>query len=229
MRGILTAFSVNCGYFSLILHQSSTSGSFLKVIFNHLLRSETIINEHFVVRYWCILYFDESLTMHDFIISCVGQLENSALLSLCITILLFSYSVVSNPCDSMDCSPPNSSVCRISQEAIYRVGCHFILQGIFLTHGLNPSLHIGRWILYQWDMRDHIQLKKMTFVSYNTDLIRKVLKYWETLKFPAVAYRFSKILVFIASYHWQLSIFPLQVIDSLYFWENTKYPSLNKP
>ena len=33
------------------------------------------------------------------------------------------------------------------------VGCHFLLQGIFLTQGSNPSLlrllH-GRWILYHW-------------------------------------------------------------------------------
>ena len=146
-----------------------------------------------------------------------------------ITILLFSYSVVSNSCDSMDFSPPDFSVCGISQATIHGVGCYFLFQGIFLTQGWNPSLRIGRRILYQWDTRDHIQFLKITFVNYNTDLIRKVLKYWETLNFPAVAYRFSKILVFIASYHWQLSVFPLQVIYSLYFWENTKYPSLNKP
>ena len=28
------------------------------------------------------------------------------------------------------------------------VGCHFLLQGVFLTHGLNPSLSHGRQILY---------------------------------------------------------------------------------
>ena len=30
------------------------------------------------------------------------------------------------------------------------VGCDFLLQGIFLTQGLNPCLLLGRWILYQW-------------------------------------------------------------------------------
>ena len=30
------------------------------------------------------------------------------------------------------------------------VGCHFLLQGIFLTHRSNPSLLLGRWILYHW-------------------------------------------------------------------------------
>ena len=28
------------------------------------------------------------------------------------------------------------------------VGCHFHLQGIFLTQGSNPHLLLGRWILY---------------------------------------------------------------------------------
>ena len=30
------------------------------------------------------------------------------------------------------------------------VGCHFLLQGIFPTQGLNPSLRHCRWILYHW-------------------------------------------------------------------------------
>ena len=30
------------------------------------------------------------------------------------------------------------------------MGCHFLLQGIFLTQGLNPCLLLGRWILYHW-------------------------------------------------------------------------------
>ena len=29
-------------------------------------------------------------------------------------------------------------------------GCHFLLQGIFLTQELNPCLLLGRWILYHW-------------------------------------------------------------------------------
>ena len=41
--------------------------------------------------------------------------------------------------------PANSSVHGISQAS---VGCHFLLQGIFPIHGLNPSLLLGRLILY---------------------------------------------------------------------------------
>ena len=44
-------------------------------------------------------------------------------------------------CDPMGCSPPGSSVHGISQGRNTGVGCHFILQGMFLTQGLNPHLH----------------------------------------------------------------------------------------
>ena len=51
-------------------------------------------------------------------------------------------------CDPMDCNPPGSSVHGISQARITGVGCNFLLQGIFLTQGLNPGLPHYRQILY---------------------------------------------------------------------------------
>ena len=42
-------------------------------------------------------------------------------------------------CDPKDCSPPGSSVHGIFQAKM-EVGCHFLLQGIFLTQGLNQCL-----------------------------------------------------------------------------------------
>ena len=54
-------------------------------------------------------------------------------------------------CDPMDCSPPGSSVCAVFPGKNTGVGYRFLLQGIFLTQGLNPHLlcllHC-RWILY---------------------------------------------------------------------------------
>ena len=47
-------------------------------------------------------------------------------------------------CNSMDYSPPASSVCGISQARITGVGCHFLLQGIFLSQGSNLSLLYDR-------------------------------------------------------------------------------------
>ena len=44
----------------------------------------------------------------------------------------------SSLCDSMDCSPPGSSVHGIFPARIPE--CHFLLQGIFPTQGSNPHL-----------------------------------------------------------------------------------------
>ena len=43
-------------------------------------------------------------------------------------------------CNPMDCSPPGSSVHEDSPGKNNGVGCHALLQGIFLTQGLNPRL-----------------------------------------------------------------------------------------
>ena len=51
-------------------------------------------------------------------------------------------------CKPMDCSPPGSSVHGDSPGKNTRVGCHVLLQGIFPTQGLNPSLPHCRRILY---------------------------------------------------------------------------------
>ena len=51
-------------------------------------------------------------------------------------------------CDTMDCSPPGSSVDGDSPGKNTGVGCHALLQGIFLTQGLNPGLPHCRQILY---------------------------------------------------------------------------------
>ena len=46
----------------------------------------------------------------------------------------------------MVCSLPGSSLHGILQDT--GVGCHFLLQGIFLTQGLNPSLLHSIQIIY---------------------------------------------------------------------------------
>ena len=67
---------------------------------------------------------------------------------LCCTQLLSDVRL----CDPVDCSPRGSSVHGIFRQE-YRVGCHFLLQGIFLTQGSNSHLlHLlhYRQILYNW-------------------------------------------------------------------------------
>ena len=51
--------------------------------------------------------------------------------------------------DPLDCSPPGSSVHGNSPGKNTGVGCHALLQGIFLTQGSIPGLPHCRWILYQ--------------------------------------------------------------------------------
>ena len=59
----------------------------------------------------------------------------------------------------MDCSLLGSSVSNILQERILEWGCHFLLQGIFLTQRLNLYLLYCRQINYNvlnsfllWDL-----------------------------------------------------------------------------
>ena len=60
-------------------------------------------------------------------------------------------------CNPIYCSPPHSSVHRDSPGKNTGVGCHVLLQGIFLTQGSNPGLPHCRQILYhliyQWSPR----------------------------------------------------------------------------
>ena len=53
------------------------------------------------------------------------------------TKVLQSYLTLYNP---MDCSPPGSSVHGASPGKNTGIGCHFLLQRIFLTQGMHPSL-----------------------------------------------------------------------------------------
>ena len=52
-------------------------------------------------------------------------------------------------CDPTDSSPPSSSVHWDSPSKNTGVGCHALLQGIFLTQKLNCGLLHFRRILYQ--------------------------------------------------------------------------------
>ena len=58
---------------------------------------------------------------------------------LLLLLLLSRFSRV-QLCYPMDCSPPGSSVRGDSPGKNTGVGCHALLQGIFLTQGSNPGL-----------------------------------------------------------------------------------------
>ena len=54
----------------------------------------------------------------------------------------------------MDCSPPGSSVHGIFLGKCTRVGCHFLLQGMFPNQGSNPGLPHCEKILSIWATRE---------------------------------------------------------------------------
>ena len=57
-------------------------------------------------------------------------------------------------CDPLDWSPPGSSVHGDSSGKNTGLGSHSLLQGIFLTQGLNPSILYCRQILSSWVTRE---------------------------------------------------------------------------
>ena len=75
----------------------------------------------------------------------------------------WSRSVMSDPFDPMDCSLPGFSVHGIFQSGNTGVGCHFLLQEIFPTQGLNPGLPHCRQMLYRLNQnlnKDRKYIKK---------------------------------------------------------------------
>ena len=66
-------------------------------------------------------------------------------------------------CDSMNCSPPGSSVHGDSPGKNTGVGYHALLQGI----GWNPGLLHCRWILYQLSY----QTSPLLYILYIEELI----------------------------------------------------------
>ena len=58
-------------------------------------------------------------------------------------------------CDPIDYSPPGSSVHKESPGKSTGVGCHALLQGIFLTQELNQGLLHCRRFFISWATREH--------------------------------------------------------------------------
>ena len=83
-----------------------------------------------------------------------------------------SYPTLCNP---VDYSPPGSTVRGDSPGKKTRVGCHFLLQGIFPTQGSNPGLLHCRWILYhlghQGSPRQRVSLQEKASEISMTGLI----------------------------------------------------------
>ena len=94
----------------------------------------------------------------------------------------FSHQVVSGSCHPMDCRLPGSSVHGILQARITGMGCHFLLQGIFLTHIASRFfthratgkpviskfwLCIFPWLFFSWTF-SHMNFNSCIFIISQT-------------------------------------------------------------
>ena len=69
--------------------------------------------------------------------------------------------------------------CHLATQLWGRVGCHFPLQGIFLTQGSNPCLRRGRWILYHWGPHVTVHLSKP--IEHTTECVCPSVNYKQRL------------------------------------------------
>ena len=76
------------------------------------------------------------------------------------------------------------------------VGCHFLLQGIFLIQGLNPVLSIGRWILYHWATR---KAPIHLFVVQSLSRVRLFLTLWTAACQASLSFIISQSLLKLMS------------------------------
>ena len=82
-------------------------------------------------------------------------------------------------CNPVDWSPPGFSVPGISQARILELGCHFLLQGIFLTQG-SPTLQVDSlplshqgnpYVCVHTHKRWHLLVKNSSGPGVHTSLI----------------------------------------------------------
>ena len=67
----------------------------------------------------------------------------------------------------MNCSPPGSAVHEIFQAKDTGVGCHFLLQRIFPTQGLNLGLRHWRQMLYRLSYKGSLKTEELRCLNHS--------------------------------------------------------------
>ena len=183
----------------------------LTLLLGDILLPKTFHNSALQSRFFCL-----------FVLLCLGwEFSHLFLVSseslLGIRLLLFPCTVMSQLfATPWTVSPPVSSVHRDSPVKNTGVGCHALLQGIFLTQRWNSHLlrllHCRR-ILYHWVKRDHVYMKPT--------LIMKTHNWWKAkMEKPKQAFIFYQLitrkkpfisiclpLLFQLTFHWRMIAF----------------------
>ena len=105
----------------------------------------TCCNKHYITK-TCVHRYDCFLMLNTEKKNCwiKWDLHFRLYYTLCVCVCV--HLVVSDSWWLLDCSPPGSSVHGDSPGKNTGVGCHFLLQRIFPTQGLNPRLlHLLHW------------------------------------------------------------------------------------
>ena len=102
------------------------------------------------------------------------------------------------------------------------MGCHFLLQGIFPTQGLNTCLPLGRWILYHWTTWEawfmlhefYLIWKKEEKRNGGKESVAEIVRGADCLQgqgtlFPLPAR--SRLLGLVLSHGFQLEIPPIRI------------------
>ena len=113
-------------------------------------------------------------------------------------------------CDPLDYRPPGSSVHEIHPGKYTGVGCYFLLQGIVLTQGLNPSVSFVSSVLVgrlsttnpprkPWDLWEMIKSKFLTCLIKYVSLILRYNKQEIMSQYPNCTTIKGKIITNIYS------------------------------
>ena len=92
----------------------------------------------------------------------------------------------------MDCSLPGSSVHGIFPGKNTGVGCHFLLQEIFLIQGLNPGLTVLKNSLFENRkglMQNGSRIKKMDRISLGHIFSCFIQTLWKRWQFQSLDFR----------------------------------------
>ena len=102
-------------------------------------------------------------------------------------------------CDPMNCSPPGSSVHGSFPGKNTGVDCHFLLQGIFPTQGLNPHLlH-----LLHWQGRFFTTVSPGMFLLWKPIWKKKKIIHLNDLDKPQTSFHLEEILKKIILRRWR--------------------------
>ena len=106
------------------------------------------------------------------------------------------------------------------------VDCHFLLQGIFPTQGLNPGLLHCRWILYHWAISEALMNTIIIGILFNFFLLLILYYYYEWKFFFVLLFTCNPLCIFLFMHFVCLSIgglFALSFIHLLIQYINGKH------